>query len=41
MLRRFNVLPNFPITKSETMRNYYLYLRDIQVASQVLEGLKT
>ena len=33
ILRLFDVLPNFSYTASETMRNYYLQLWDIRVAS--------
>ena len=31
---RFFVSPNFPFTASETMRDYYLQTRYIQVASR-------
>ena len=33
VLRLFDVLPNFPLTKSETMRDYYLKAWYIRVAS--------
>ena len=41
ILRLFDVLPNFPITTSETMRNYYLLTWHIRIASQVAEQLKS
>ena len=41
ILRRFDVLPNFPFTASEKMCDYYLYTWYIRVASQVAELLKT
>ena len=41
ILRLFNVLPNFLITTSEAMHDYYLKTRYIWVASQVAEKLKT
>ena len=41
ILRLFDVLPNFPFTTSETMRDYYLYTWYTRVASRVAERLKT
>ena len=41
ILRLFDVLPKFPFTTSETMRDYYLLTWYIRVASQVAEWLKT
>ena len=38
VLRLVDVLPNFPFTTSETMGDYYWYIR---VASPVIERLKT
>ena len=38
---RFFVSPNFPFTASETMRDYYLQTRYIQVASRATKWLKT
>ena len=40
ILRLFGVLPNFPFTSSETMRDYYLQTWHTQVASRVAELLK-
>ena len=37
ILRRFDVLPSFLFTKRETMRDYYLQIWYIRVASQVVE----
>ena len=37
ILRRFDVLPTFLFTKSETMRDYYLQIWYIRVASRVVE----
>ena len=39
ILRLFDVLPNFPFTTSETMRDYHLYTWYIRVASRVAERL--
>ena len=36
----FDVLPNFPFTTSETMRDCYLQTWYIRVVSQVVERLK-
>ena len=41
ILKFFDVLPNFPFTTSETMRDYYLQTWYILVASQGAELLKT
>ena len=41
ILRLFNVLPNFPLTASETMGDYYLQTWYIRAASRVAERLKT
>ena len=41
ILRLFDALPNFPFPTSETMRDYYLYRRYMQVSSRVVERLKT
>ena len=41
ILRLFDVLPNFPFTTSETMRDYYFETWYIRVASGVAERLKT
>ena len=41
ILRLFDVLPNFPFTTSEAMRDYYLQTWYIRVASRVAEGLKS
>ena len=41
ILRLFDVLPNFPFTTSEMIRDYYLQTWYIRVASQVAERLKT
>ena len=41
ILRLFDVLPNFPFTTSEAMRDYYLQTWYIRVASRVGEGLKS
>ena len=35
ILRLFDVLTNFPFTKSETMHNYYLKTRNIRVAERL------
>ena len=40
ILSLFDVLPNFPFTTSETMRDYYLETWYIQVASRVVERLR-
>ena len=40
-LRVFDVLPNFPFTISETMRDYYLEIGFIHVVSQVAARLNT
>ena len=40
-LRLFDILPNFPFTTSETMRDYYLKTWYIRVAPRVAERLKT
>ena len=40
ILRLFDVLPNFPCTTSETMRDYYLWTWYIRVVSRVSERLK-
>ena len=37
ILRIFDVLPNFPFTTSEPMRDYYLQTWYIRVASRVAE----
>ena len=39
MLRLFDVLPNFPFTTSEMMRDYYLKTWYIRVALRVAEAL--
>ena len=39
-LRFFEVLPSFPFTTIETMRDYYLQTWYIRVASRVSERLK-
>ena len=36
ILKRFDVLPSFLFTKRETMRDYYLQIWYIRVASQVV-----
>ena len=41
ILRLFDFLPNFPVTKSETMGDYFLKTWYIQVVSRVAERLKT
>ena len=41
ILRLFDVLPNFPFTTSEAIREYYLYTWYILIASQVGKLLKT
>ena len=41
IFRIFDVLPNFPFTTSEMMRDCYLQTRNIRVASRVAERLKT
>ena len=41
ILKLFKVLPNFPFTTSETMRDYYLQTWYIGVATQVAVRLKT
>ena len=41
ILKLFDVLPNFPFTTSETMRDYYLQTWYVLVASQGAELLKT
>ena len=41
ILRHFDVLPDFPFTKSETMPDYYLQTWYIRVDSRVAERLKT
>ena len=40
-MKLFDVLPNFPFTTSETMRDYYLQTWYVLVASQGAELLKT
>ena len=40
-LRLFDVLPNFPITTSETMCDYYLETWYIRVAARIVELLNT
>ena len=40
ILRLFDVLPTFPFTSSETMRDYYLQTWYIGVASRVAKRLK-
>ena len=39
ILRLFDVLPNFPFTTSETMRDYYLSPRYIRVAYEIQNDL--
>ena len=41
ILRLFDVLPNFPFTASETMRDYYLQTWYKRVASRVAERHKS
>ena len=41
ILKLFDVLPNFPFTTSETMRDYYLQTWYIRVASRIAERLTT
>ena len=41
ILRHFDVLPNFPLTTSETMCDYYIKTWHIQVASKVAKRIKT
>ena len=41
ILRLADVLPNFPLTASETMGDFYLQTSYKQVASRVAERLKT
>ena len=41
ILRLFDVLPNFPFTASETMRDFYLWTWYIRFVSRVAERLKT
>ena len=40
ILRPFEVLPNFPVTTSETMDDYYLKTWYIRVALRVAERLR-
>ena len=40
-MRVFDVLQNFTFTTSETMRDFYLCIWNIQVASQIAKWLKT
>ena len=41
IFRLFDVLPNFPFTTSEAMRDYYLSTWYIRVASRINKQLKT
>ena len=41
ILRMLDVLPNFPLTTSEAMGNYYLQTWYIRVTSRVAERLNT
>ena len=41
ILRLFDTLPNFPITTSETIGDYYLKQCYLRVVSEVAERLKT
>ena len=41
ILTLFDVLPNLPFTKSETMFDYYLQIQYIPVITRVVERLKT
>ena len=40
-MKLFDVLPNFPFTRSETIRNFYLKTWYIRVTSRVAKRLKT
>ena len=40
ILRHFDVLPNFPFPKGETMRDYYLSTRYKRYVSRLAERLK-
>ena len=40
ILKLFDVLPNFPFNTSETMCDYYLQTRYIQIPSRVSKQLK-
>ena len=41
ILRLFDVLPNFPFTTSETMREYWFSTWYMRVASRAAKRLKT